>query len=129
MPTTPSNYEVEYLCDGTEKVIDLSKIANPVVYSNTTVTSGGFSSGSGITYASGTNTWSNQASGTVSAKDFLIDGEISLREVLEERLNMLVPNPEMEKEWDELKALGDAYRKLEAECKEKTKMWKALKKT
>ena len=41
---------------------------------------------------------------------------------------MLVPNPELEKEWEELKRLGDAYRKLEAECKEKSKVWNTLKK-
>ena len=50
-------------------------------------------------------------------------------EAIEERLAMLTPNPEMEKEWAELKEIGDAYRKLEAECVEKSRMWKTLKKT
>jgi hypothetical protein len=108
----------------------MAHIPNPT-YANTTITSGGLSSGSGITYSSGTNTWqpSNHASGVIYAKDFVIDGELSLREVLEQRLNMLVPNPEMEREWKELKELGEAYRQLEAECIEKSKMWKTLKKT
>lgn len=102
-----------------------------VTYANTTITSTGISSGSGLTYTTGTDAWSvsNQASGIIHAKDIVIDGELSLREVLEQRLNMLVPNPEMEKEWEQLKELGDAYRKLEAKCIEKSKIWRTLKKT
>lgn len=47
---------------------------------------------------------------------------------VEERLNILTPNPELEKEWDELRRLGERYRKLEKKCKEKAEMWKQLKK-
>ena len=46
---------------------------------------------------------------------------------LEERLNILVPNPELEKEWEELRELGEQYRKLEQKCKEKGEMWNKLK--
>lgn len=46
---------------------------------------------------------------------------------LEERLNWLVPNPELEQEWDELRDLGNRYRELENKCKEKSKMWSQLK--
>jgi flagellar motility protein MotE (MotC chaperone) len=46
---------------------------------------------------------------------------------LEERLNILVPNPELEDEWDELRKLGERYRKLEKKCKEKGEMWNKLK--
>lgn len=46
---------------------------------------------------------------------------------LEQRLNILVPNPELEKEWDELRELGERYRELEKKCKEKGEMWKKLK--
>jgi flagellar motility protein MotE (MotC chaperone) len=46
---------------------------------------------------------------------------------LEERLNILVPNFELEKEWNELKELGDKYRALEAKFKEQSKMWEKLK--
>lgn len=46
---------------------------------------------------------------------------------LEERLNVLVPNPELEKEWNELKELGDKYRALEAKLKEQGEMWAKLK--
>jgi hypothetical protein len=48
-------------------------------------------------------------------------------EQVEERLNILTPNPELEKEWDELRRLGDRYRKLEKKCRDKADMWKKLK--
>ena len=49
-------------------------------------------------------------------------------EAVEERLNILTPNPELEKDWDELQELGERYRALERKCKEKAQMWAALKK-
>lgn len=48
-------------------------------------------------------------------------------EKVEERLNLLTPNPELEKEWDELRRLGERYRRLEKKCKEKAEVWKRLK--
>jgi hypothetical protein len=51
----------------------------------------------------------------------------SWMEKVEERLNILTPNPEMEKEWDDLRRLGERYRKLEKKCKEKSDMWNKLK--
>jgi hypothetical protein len=48
-------------------------------------------------------------------------------ERVEERLNILTPNPELEKEWDELRRLGERYRKLEKKCKEKAEVWNKLK--
>lgn len=49
-------------------------------------------------------------------------------EAVEERLNILTPNPELEADWDELQELGERYRALERKCKEKAQMWTALKK-
>jgi hypothetical protein len=46
---------------------------------------------------------------------------------VEQRLNMLQPNPDLEQEWDELRELGERYRELEQRCKEKGEMWKKLK--
>ena len=72
-------------------------------------------------------------SGTITLKgedaDIDINGKSLMKtlEALEDRLNMMVPNPELEKEWDDLKKLGNRYRKLEAKCKEKAKMWNKLK--
>ena len=48
-------------------------------------------------------------------------------EKVEERLNILTPNTELEKEWDELRRLGERYRKLEKKCKEKAEVWNKLK--
>jgi len=61
--------------------------------------------------------------------DLLIN-EKSLKtwmEKVEERLNILTPNPELEKEWDQLRRLGERYRKLEKKCKEQSDMWNKLK--
>lgn len=57
--------------------------------------------------------------GNVSLKDFI--------ERIEQRLALLSPNPELEKEWEELKELGDQYRALEKHIKEKMKTWEILK--
>ena len=48
-------------------------------------------------------------------------------DALEQRLNILVPNPELEAEWDELRELGQRYRELEKKCQEKGDMWAKLK--
>ena len=49
-------------------------------------------------------------------------------EKVEQRLNILHPNPDMEKDWDDLRRLGERYRKLEKKCQKKAQMWEALKK-
>jgi hypothetical protein len=57
-------------------------------------------------------------------------GNKSLRdwmEQVEQRLNILTPNPELEREWDELRRLGERYRKLEKKCREKAEVWNKLK--
>ena len=46
---------------------------------------------------------------------------------IEERLNILTPNPELEQEWDQLRELGAQYRKLEKKVKEQGDMWTKLK--
>jgi hypothetical protein len=130
--------------------IDLSSsitMASPVftISSAPTITiGGGGAGGSGGTYANtmwttgtsgfnGTNAMDLNQSGMLSLKgknaDIDINGKSLMKtlEALEERLNMLVPNPELEKEWDDLRRLGNRYRKIEAKCKEKAEMWNKLK--
>jgi hypothetical protein len=58
--------------------------------------------------------------------DIVVNG-VSLMELLKDRLNVMIPNPALEKEWDELKALGEQYRRLEADIKEKAEIWAKLK--
>ena len=126
--------------------IDLSSsitMASPVftISSAPTITIG--SSGANISNNMWTTNTTTGWNGT-SAADLTQSGMLSLKgknadidingkslmktlEALEERLNIMVPNPELEKEWDDLKKLGNRYRKLEAKCKEKAKMWNKLK--
>ena len=99
--------------------------------------------GTGYTYASpntvpwistGTSTLSVEQSGTIELRgenpDIKMNGKsmVAWMEKVEERLNILTPNPELEKDWDELQELGERYRALEKQCQEKAKMWSALKK-
>ena len=47
---------------------------------------------------------------------------------IEERLGILHPNEELEEKWEQLRGLRKMYMELEAEIKEKEKMWAILKK-
>jgi len=127
--------------------IDLSSsitMASPVVYTMAPNISTISLSGPNVTptWSIGSNTITGlngisavdiKPSGTITLKgddaDIDINGKSLMKtlEALEDRLNMMVPNPELEKEWDDLKKLGDRYRKLEKKCKEKAKMWNKLK--
>ncbi len=90
---------------------------------------------SGLTWADfGQN---NISRGSLQVKgDAEFDGDVKIKgvsiaetlEKLEQRLAILRPNEQLEDKWEELKALRDAYCKLEAEIIEKQKMWDILKK-
>ena len=78
------------------------------------------------------SSWNKPASGKLKLDgpeaDIEINGE-SLIDMLcniEQRLNILRPNPELESEWEELRKLGDAYRTLEAKIQAKMKTWNAI---
>ena len=109
---------------------------------NNTVIGGGYYTAAQITSGSGYN-WPNVSSPWATSTgtntqmagrlnltgenaDLIING-ISLMEVLQDRLNIMVPNPQLEKEWEQLKKLGDKYRKLEKKLKEQGEMWSKLK--
>jgi len=107
---------------------------------NITFSSNSLSSGSGYTYTAGNGgggspwaTSTTASSGKLNLlgedADLVINGKslTATLEALEERLNILTPNQELEGEWKELKKLGNRYRRLEKELKEKAKMWAALK--
>jgi hypothetical protein len=89
-----------------------------------------------ITGAAGTNAhpWFNAH----ASPKIKLDGEgadievngwslIDAIQKIEERLNILHPNTELETEWEELRALGDQYRKLEKQILEKQATWDRLK--
>lgn len=95
---------------------------------------------SGMYTTTGTDTiWQDVIPSTQLSPVLEVNGEdadirvngVSLMDTLrgiQEQLNMLQPNPELEAEWDELRAAGDRYRELEQQFKEKSKMWNTLKK-
>jgi len=128
--------------------------ANTVPNVTINTSSGGYTIGNGGTGSSPNTVWTTNTTATgsftispnYSAVGSQLDqnGRMSLRgdkadldingkslkdwmEKVEERLNILTPNPELEQEWDELRRLGERYRKLEKKCKEKAEVWKKLK--
>jgi hypothetical protein len=46
---------------------------------------------------------------------------------IEARLDLFQPNPELESEWEELRSLGEQYRALEQQLKDKQATWDRLK--
>jgi hypothetical protein len=118
----------------------------PNVTISTSAISGGYTIGNGgtghvwTTNTTGAGTYRiNDPAAVLSAggrmelkgdgADLTINGK-SLKnwmEKVEERLNILTPNSELEQEWDELRRLGERYRKLEKKCKEKAEVWNKLK--
>jgi hypothetical protein len=107
--------------------VSLSSISGANVgYSNTMWTTG--TSGFNGTSAAGLNQ-SGKLSLQGTNADIDINGRSLMKtlDALQERLNMLTPNPEMEAEWDQLRELGERYRELEQQCREKTQMWNKLK--
>lgn len=125
---------------------NVTTAGNGYAYSTTPgLTIGGFNGTSAnavwTTTGTGTGTlWNHSAVGAVQVTPKATialkgeDADIDLNgkslktwmEKVEERLNILTPNPELEKEWDELRKLGERYRKLEKKCKEKAEVWKRL---
>lgn len=91
----------------------------------------------------GSYVWNTTSTSTTSIDNTLqvrgnseFDGDITVRgrsltefmESVEQRLNILRPNPVLESEWDQLRELGEQYRELEQQLAEKAQMWQTLKK-
>jgi hypothetical protein len=110
---------------------------------NTTWLSGA-SGSNAYTYTTGTNYAWNTTSTTTSIENTLqvkgdseFDGDITVRgrsltdfmDSVEQRLNILRPNPALEAEWDQLRELGEQYRELEQQLTEKAQMWAVLQRT
>jgi hypothetical protein len=109
-------------------------MSSPYTIGSPLITNSGY-----VTTAITDPTWSSTTamltpSGQIELKgdqaDIMING-VSLTETLkgiQDRLNMLRPNTALEAEWDQLRELGQQYRKLEAELKEKQRAWDILRK-
>ena len=112
-------------------LLGLSPVAPSNSTSNTAL-AGSYAVGVGTPYTKSwqiTNTGSTVIDLNGPNADIKING-VSLIEKIDaiaERLTLLVPNPKIESEWDQLKALGDEYRALEAKLIEQGKMWDKLK--
>lgn len=109
-------------------------------YSNVKLTGG---AGTNLVYTNATGAGSNwvttatapyytaQPKVNITDKDIVLDG-LSLRDFMQtvtERMAIMVPNPKLEEEFEELKALADQYRKLEKKLFDQKVMWETLKKT
>jgi hypothetical protein len=116
-----------------------SSILNPNNWGNITigpVGAGGYTYTTTSTGAS--DPWlATNLSNTLSVQgDAEFDGEVTVKgrslsefmESVEQRLNILRPNPDLEAEWDQLRELGEQYRELEQQLTEKSQMWATLKK-
>jgi hypothetical protein len=116
--------------------ITLSNMNYPVY--NTQSNTGSYTIGAttpGFTFPNTTNISTNPWATTTNSgrieltgddADLVING-VSLMDLLRDRLNVMIPNPALEKEWDQLRELGDQYRALEAQLKEQSDMWSKLK--
>lgn len=101
----------------------------------TTLPNGGFTTGIGWQNSATSAPWLAQS----TAPKINLDGEgadivvngwslIDSIKKIEERLNILTPNTKLESEWEELRALGEQYRKLEQHIQAKVKTWEILSK-
>ena len=105
-------------------------------YQNTVIGTAGpyvFSNGTASITQNPWSTQSTMAAGKMSLvgedADLVINGR-SLNDTLsrlEERLNILNVNERLEAEWEELRELGNQYRKLEEHIKAKMRTYEALK--
>ena len=127
-----------------DKDVDTYSIDLSGVYSNVSLTSP-YTVSSGInlpnvvytTTGTISSPWTYSSPNTASSKitlqgadaDIEING-VSLWMTMQEianRLNIMQVNPELETEWTELRELGDRYRKLEQQIKDKQATWNRLK--
>ena len=78
------------------------------------------------------SSWNKTDSGKIKldgpGADIEVNGEslMTMLRNIEQRLNILQPNPELESEWAELRELGDQYRTLETKIQDKMKTWNAI---
>lgn len=94
--------------------------------------------GTGTNYAWHTASTTTSIQNTLQVKgDSEFEGDITVQgrsltkfmDAVEQRLNILRPNPALESEWDQLRALGEQYRELEQQLTEQAEMWAALGRT
>jgi hypothetical protein len=112
----------------------IGNLGSGLTYSNPTITGTAYPN---VTIGAGTNTapWFTQNNTAPrinldgEGADIVVNGSSLVDAVnsIKDRLNCLQINPELEAEWDELRALGDRYRKLEQQILDKQATWDRLK--
>jgi len=126
-PANPSNWSTLTLDGDAIKRLSLGGGIGAIGSSSGTYFAGSNSYSSPYTFSNSTSSGKIQLTGDNA--DVEING-VSLKKTLDDinsRLNILQPNVKLEKEWQELKTLGDQYRALEKDLEEKSKMWQVLK--
>jgi hypothetical protein len=96
--------------------------------------SGGFTVGTGWNGTTGNTPWLSQTSASTKINlegenaDIVVNGHSLVDAInqIKDRLNCLQINPKLEAEWEELRSLGDQYRKLEQQILEKQATWDRL---
>lgn len=115
--------------------VTLGGITGPVGPTGSSYT---IASGAGLNYpVHNGGTWSTTAITQPAPKVLITEGDITLdglslrnfMETVQERLAILTPNPKLEKDFEQLRALREQYQTLEKELLEKAKTWDTLKNT
>jgi hypothetical protein len=122
--TSPYDVNMSTISDGGKLTYGKISPTNSIWTTNTSVGSSNWSMRDGNVTPSG------QLNLIGDNADIVINGQ-SLNATLtaiQERMGILVPNADMEAEWDELRELAERYRELEKLCKEKSTVWNKLKK-
>lgn len=123
---TLSPYANTTIAGGGYTVTNVSTSASSYPYPNVTISSGtGISSPWGATGISLNPKIKLDGEGA----DIEVNGEslMGLLRDISERLRLLKPNEKLEEEWEELRVLGNKYRELEQQIKEKQATWDRLK--
>jgi hypothetical protein len=90
----------------------------------------------GLSYSTATTAawtdpfYAKQPKINITDKDIVLDG-LSLRDFMQsvnKRMAIMQPNPKLEEEFEELRALADRYRELERKLLEQKQIWETLKK-
>lgn len=108
----------------------------PTKYGNISTSSGTFTSIPIATTSTYGSTYGSLSLGhTYPAGDLKITGDIniagtslkSFMQEVSEKLGVLIPNPALEKDWEELRDLANKYRETESRIKSQLEVWGALK--
>jgi hypothetical protein len=108
-------------------------IGGGYTFANTVSVTGGpytiNSGGTGFSQPWGSNQVSPKINLNGEGADIEVNGWslVDAIKKIEQRLNILTPNENLESEWEELRTLGEQYRKLEQHIKDKQATWDKLK--